>query len=298
CSSLPKILRIVAYCTRFGKKLKALRDNSPLDHPSGPISACEMENSLLQLIHLDQQHHFHEFISHLKKANQIPFKWRFLLSLNPFLDDSDTLRVGGRIQRSQEDFDVKHPILLPKSKLTVMIARREHVKQLHAPPTLLLATLRQKYWPLSGRNITRKVYHECYTCFRAKPIPTEQIMGDLPSSRVNFTRPFHSTARAQEFAHRWRLHYLNTLQQRSKWRVTKENLAPDQVVLLLDETNREGSKWTLGKIESTHPGADGYVRVVTVRTAKGVYKRPVTKIACLPTTDGDPAPATREQPGE
>ena len=31
----------------------------------------------------------------------------------------------------------------------------------------------------------------------------------------------------------------------------------------------------------THPGNDGLVRVVTVKTSSGVYKRPVTKITVL-----------------
>lgn len=41
-------------------------------------------------------------------------------------------------------------------------------------------------------------------------------------------------------------------------------------------------KWPLGRVVSTHPGSDGICRVVTVRTASGVYKRPVVKICPLP----------------
>lgn len=38
----------------------------------------------------------------------------------------------------------------------------------------------------------------------------------------------------------------------------------------------------MGRIELLHPGKDGVIRVVTVRTAKGTYKREVRKICVMP----------------
>jgi len=38
------------------------------------------------------------------------------------------------------------------------------------------------------------------------------------------------------------------------------------------------------RITAVHPGEDGLVRVITVRTASSSYKRPVTKIVLLPVT--------------
>lgn len=505
-SSLGKIQRITAYCLRFGKNLQSSISNTP--KKTGPLTAVELEGSLSSLIRLDQGEHFDGFVSHLQNGTCVSSKWKFLLSLTPFLDEENLLRVGGRIEKSQESFATKHPILLPKSKLTKMIIAREHVRQLHAAPTLLLASLRQRYWPIAGRRMTKKVYHECHTCVRAKPQPLKQLMGNLPESRVTLIKPFHSTgidfagpipmlsaatrgvrsrkmgtqkvyiaifvcmatkaahlelvtslsseafiaslrrfaarrstprhiftdcgknfegaanelskllaqetsqtelvtstsedgilwhfnppaaphhgglweacvkstkfhltrltnstvfsyeelatilcqvenvlnsrpicaltdnpnestfltpghflvgsagnsppdpdvtqipanrqsywqacqARLQEFAKKWKLQYLNTLQQRPKWRISEKNLIPDEVVLFLDESNREGAKWVLGRIEAVHPGTDGRVRVVTVRTAKGSYRRPITKIARLPRKDDYSAPG--EQPGE
>ncbi|KAJ8968842.1 hypothetical protein NQ317_017895 [Molorchus minor] len=43
--------------------------------------------------------------------------------------------------------------------------------------------------------------------------------------------------------------------------------------------------WTLGRILQLHPGKDGVVRVATVKTASGVYKRPVTKLCVLPNSE-------------
>ena len=48
-------------------------------------------------------------------------------------------------------------------------------------------------------------------------------------------------------------------------------------------------KWPLACVISIHPGQDGKVRVVTVRTPKDTYKRPVVKVVPLlsPNCDTD-----------
>ena len=43
--------------------------------------------------------------------------------------------------------------------------------------------------------------------------------------------------------------------------------------------------WPLATVIHTHPGKDNLVRVVTVKTASGIYKRPVSKIAVFIPSD-------------
>lgn len=38
-------------------------------------------------------------------------------------------------------------------------------------------------------------------------------------------------------------------------------------------------QWALGRIVALHPGQDGIVRVVTVKTKSGEFKRPVKKLS-------------------
>ena len=45
------------------------------------------------------------------------------------------------------------------------------------------------------------------------------------------------------------------------------------------------TKWPLVKIIIVDPGKDGKIRVVTVQTAKGMYKRPVVKMVPLVLTE-------------
>ena len=58
------------------------------------------------------------------------------------------------------------------------------------------------------------------------------------------------------------------------------------MVLLTDE-NKPPLHWPLGRIVAIFTGNDDICRAVKVRTAKGVYNRPVVKLRRLPI---DPAP--------
>lgn len=69
--------------------------------------------------------------------------------------------------------------------------RNEHIIQLHCGSEALLAFVRNKYWPISGRNICRKTVYSCVRCFRAAPRHSRHIMGDLPAARVMPAPPFH-----------------------------------------------------------------------------------------------------------
>ena len=60
------------------------------------------------------------------------------LSLHPFLDSSGILRDGGRQQNSRLSYASLHPVILHgKHPITKLIIRAEHLRLLHAGPTLL-----------------------------------------------------------------------------------------------------------------------------------------------------------------
>ncbi|KAG6454118.1 hypothetical protein O3G_MSEX008494 [Manduca sexta] len=80
---------------------------------------------------------------------------------------------------------------------------------------------------------------------------------------------------------RWRIEYLCQLSARSKWRQSQANLNINDVVIIHD-ANLPAGRWALGRIIELHPGKDGYVRVVSIKTKNGIVKRPITKISKLP----------------
>ncbi|GBO15194.1 hypothetical protein AVEN_145904-1 [Araneus ventricosus] len=108
------------------------------------------------------------------------------------VDSNGILRVGGRLEYSNLTDNQKHPIILPKShRLTKLIFVYSHLKNLHGGPQGLLCPVRQKFWPIHGRNLSRKIVNDCITCFRNKPVVANQLMGNLPAERITPIFPFN-----------------------------------------------------------------------------------------------------------
>ncbi|XP_046621081.1 uncharacterized protein LOC124305549 [Neodiprion virginianus] len=85
-----------------------------------------------------------------------------------------------------------------------------------------------------------------------------------------------------QFWMRWSRDYLHTLQQRTKWRQPQPNIEVGDLVVIMDTSlNRQG-RWPLGRITAVHPGADGQVRVATIKMACGNFDRPIVKLCRLP----------------
>lgn len=87
----------------------------------------------------------------------------------------------------------------------------------------------------------------------------------------------------QHFWERWNKEYLNEL-QRAKWISNKTHGISIGDFVILKEDNTPPLHWVTGRVIAAHPGDDGVVRVVTVKTATGVYKRCVKKVSPLPIT--------------
>ena len=118
-----------------------------------------------------------------------------ILALNPFLDESGILRVGGRLQFSPLNYASKHQIILhPHSHLTRLIIEYEHIRLLHAGVQSTQASLRRKYWIIHDKSYIRSAIHKCVTCFRFRAKGANQLLGQLPPSRVTPSRPFSQSA--------------------------------------------------------------------------------------------------------
>lgn len=105
---------------------------------------------------------------------------------------------------------------------------------------------------------------------------------DVSLITPNRLRKYHVLQQmVQHMWNRWSQEYLTTLQERSKWCHSSENAQIGDMVVLKEE-NSPPLSWHLGRITEVHPGPDGIVRVVSVRTSQGVFKRAVQKICRLP----------------
>ena len=103
--------------------------------------------------------------------------------LNPFLDDQDLLRVGGRERHSMRSYDVKHPLTIhSRYPLVRILIASEHIRLLHAGPTLLSASSR--FHIIRGHSVIRSVTSNCVICRRKSARPRPPLMGQLPPARV------------------------------------------------------------------------------------------------------------------
>lgn len=83
----------------------------------------------------------------------------------------------------------------------------------------------------------------------------------------------------QGFWKRWSSDYLSSLQMRKN--DEQENLKIGDLVLVRDESNPP-LLWPISRVLEVYPGSDSKVRVVKIRTAKGVFSRSITKLCPLP----------------
>ncbi|XP_028169944.1 uncharacterized protein LOC114359669 [Ostrinia furnacalis] len=103
--------------------------------------------------------------------------------------------------------------------------------------------------------------------------------------QVNLTTRWQMVqAMNKQFWKKWSSDYLQQLQVRSKWITPSKNIEVDEIVLIKDE-NLPPGKWAMGRVIEVHPGKDGYVRVVSVKTKNGIMKRPILKLTTLPVKD-------------
>lgn len=107
----------------------------------------------------------------------------------------------------------------------------------------------------------------------------EKDTAAIPENRLSFWEKCSKIQ--QHFWQRWAVGYLNRLQNRPKWVKPYPNLRENMVVLL-KEDHIPPLQWPLARIIEVMPGADKRVRVVKVKTANGIFVRPISKICPLP----------------
>ncbi|XP_055591487.1 uncharacterized protein LOC129743477 [Uranotaenia lowii] len=187
-SSFTKLVRCTAYWMRLMRILKKSEPN-----PRSLLTVAEIREAEYAIIRRIQKEAFSEEWKCLADGKDVhrnsPLRW-FI----PQISSENLIRVGGRLGKSEESEDTKHPIVLPaKHPFTKLLYEYYHQKLMHAGSQLLLSSVRLKYWPLGGRNVPRQIIHNCKQCFRSKPNPIQQFMGELPSDRVTKSRPFMKT---------------------------------------------------------------------------------------------------------
>ncbi|XP_078051845.1 uncharacterized protein LOC144477992, partial [Augochlora pura] len=183
-SSINTSNRVVAYLLRFCHNARET------ERRFGPLTTQEITDGHLRILYLVQGQTFAPELRNLRGKGKLNNNSN-LVNLNPFIDDSGILRVGGRLKYADISYSQKYPILLPRSHhITDLIIQSEHLRHWHAGTSATLNAVRQRYWPIDARNNIKKIIHKCIHCYRTNPKTLSYIMGNLPKSRVSPARPF------------------------------------------------------------------------------------------------------------
>ncbi|XP_065092079.1 uncharacterized protein LOC135712910 [Ochlerotatus camptorhynchus] len=186
-SSYTKLLRVTAWIIRFSENCQLERAQRTV----GPLSVIEINAAKRLLIRYTQHQAYAAEISALEKCKPLPDRSK-LLPLSPFVE-SNLLRVGGRLARSNLEYTAKHPLIIPaESRLATIIFNHEHLRNHHLGATSLLSAVRETFWVPHGRKLARNTIWKCVPCHKNAPNRgmLQQIMGQLPETRVTPAPPF------------------------------------------------------------------------------------------------------------
>lgn len=196
------VIKVMSWICRFVQNVKqkvierkngiiqSTQFNTQVNYEVIPsLSVLERQAGLNFIIKIAQQSFRQEF-KDLQSKGQVSHKSN-IKNLNSFLDKDNILRVGGRLMNSNLPYNSKFPIILPYNHVfTYTLFWHTHRKLLHVGPQALLCAVRQNYWPIRARDHARQTYRLCAVCFKAKPKTVQQLMGNLPPTRVELTHPF------------------------------------------------------------------------------------------------------------
>ena len=143
-----------------------------------------MALALYAVVKAGQMVHFEAEFKALSNGDSINPK-SSIAPLYPFMDNG-VIRVGGSLAHgySMTD-DQRFPLLVShRSKLATLAINDAHKRTLHGGPTATVAEMRRQIWVTQAMKKASACIKKCVTCFRFNSGPTQQLMGDLPSSRI------------------------------------------------------------------------------------------------------------------
>ena len=185
------ILAVTAWCLRF---LNRIRHGRPQpDLRTKQLTGADITKARNWILMKNQQLNFPKEMRALERGMTIPPTSR-LKALNPVMDSSQLLRVGGRLGNSALSLSQQHPII-GDSKDAIIIKWFEHVhlSLCHCGPSLLLSYTGSHLHILGARKLSRKICSQCRTCRRLAPRWSTQLMAELPAQRVTPARAFTHT---------------------------------------------------------------------------------------------------------
>ena len=193
CCSWEEMKESLATAIAFMDILRKQREDPDL-------LVADISNSEKLILRMLQDKHFYKEKECLKSNTRV-LKSSTIIKLDPFLDEDQLLRVGGRLRRGCLDDRIKHPIILPKKEHIVeRIIAHHHGEIAHLGRTSTLNEVRVRgYWVINGGSQVRKLIENCRRCKELRGQPQTQKMADLPEDRISCAEPPFTSCGADMF---------------------------------------------------------------------------------------------------
>ena len=187
-STYKRLLFITACIHRYLYNLRS----KPNDRMKGDINATDMKEAEVTWLKFIQQNSFPEELENLRNAKSVKSTSK-LSKFNPYYDEADgIIRMSGRLEFSDFQFDEKHPIILPRnSYLVKLLVEDIHVRQLHSGINQTIISVREKYWVIQLRTLVKRIVKGCITCRKIAPVRLQIQMAPLPKDRIVQSLPFN-----------------------------------------------------------------------------------------------------------
>ena len=132
-----------------------------------------------------QQSCFQNEISRLLDGRCVSRKSN-IFKLDPFLDNHEIIRVGGRIRQSRMEYKLKHSIVLPKNgHITSVIIDFYHRKVGYGGKGMTINEIRSNgFWVINCTAAVKSMISKCVDCRKLHGKTCQQKMSDLPEERL------------------------------------------------------------------------------------------------------------------
>jgi len=181
------LVRAIGVLKKFVRQFKCKSTPNPK-----PDQDAANSNHVEQFIVKEAQREYYpQEIRNLQRKLTVPAKSP-LAPLNPFLDSSGVMRVGGRLEKAFISYHEAHPIILPgKTHVAFLIVNMCHDEVLHQGRLATEGAVRSKgYWITGLKRLVTTLVRQCVHCRKLRGKERCQIMAPLPSDRLSVGPPF------------------------------------------------------------------------------------------------------------
>ena len=184
-SSFGKLIRVMSLVLKFTRLLKGKLSRKPYPEPENPL-----EQAKIELLKQLQGEYYGKEIKELCSGKVVGPK-SSIASLSPFMGDDGLIRVHGRLDHAPGmTYDERHPVLLPKCRVTYLLVRSQHEMMKHCGINTVITAMRNKYWIVAVRTLAKRVVKTCVKCQRIDKKPMDQTPAPLPTDRLSQQHAF------------------------------------------------------------------------------------------------------------